>query len=245
MPRPQDPMDLISASAYPQGWQDEFGPYKWFYLVGFQEVCALAKLHNTADVRNCVFHARQNIPQSWPDLVPAVRWDDFSPKQIDDAASLDAMRLDKCYLTLLALEECLRVKGIDIDVYDLIEVRPSWFKLDGFDEDVSKIILANGLALELQRELHHPFPDDFHVIKECAEGRAVTEEIADRILNFLNQKNIGKHVTKRIIQDRVDGGIMVGKKTPSKSQANMPINPILPNIKYARKRSKMKKGAIQ
>jgi hypothetical protein len=186
------------------------------------------------------------VPQNWNSLFHDEEWDAFATTQLDYAHYLLPMRLDKCLLTALALYACCNNErgNAAIDVFDIVEILPSWFKLDNFDKSIRDTLYSNGLALDLKVHLGHRFQDDFHVIDQVAEGYPVTDDTADGIIQFLNERGLAASavINKRAIDNRTDNGANMKKKKPCQSQTNRPRREGLPIVAFPSKRARLRRS---
>jgi hypothetical protein len=177
------------------GWEDEFAPYKYFYIRG-----ARAFL-NENRIYKIDAHKRAPVPPELSRAVPRGDWHQLSQLQVSRILKGSNSRFDKIALFMLAIEAAVVAKyGLEGSLYEAVYISPAIFVVQDLEQ-----ILRVARRQELIKESSSAIKQSENFVSLSARmGYPMTYESAVALSDFLRTRGIDCSV--RMLFDRSDRG---------------------------------------
>lgn len=230
MPAPTDLKTLVDPKFnFFDGWDYEFGQYRWFYTAGYVELMADAKFkRRNRDLDIIKKHCEvvpHKVPKEWKELYSdedySKDWKSIAHKQIEFSVKRKPQKFAKAAMSCMCLERALRKNNnLELDAYSQLEIRPAIFYIDGFSEIFVNIVLGDE---ELRSQLiGHALQEKVGVFKDMAEGFTVTHQTAARTLEFLKSKLSSDQTSGLTVEYITERSVI---KQPAKQENIVMIRP--------------------
>jgi hypothetical protein len=215
---PDDPFDFVAPKAPDfrvHGWEHEFGPYQWFYLVGGQRLLAQAGLSDRS--RASEMAPKASPPATWERDYPLFGWKPLAGNQVRRALKHKILCFDRACLAAVAITQAVETHGRPGFVSEnkttpaskWLRIKPATFGIAGFSPAVHSTLASDEIADVLARG----YQRDPRFLQDIARGHGAT---------FLSLEGIAKrlHATERLPVNQVypRGERSTRAITPSKSE---------------------------
>jgi hypothetical protein len=192
MPRPDDIKQIVDPKfTFFDGWDYEFGQYRWFYVAGFVEVMATANFRRrNKDLSILTEHCTavpKDVPAHWKKVYPEEHydgWESLSSKQIGFCVNQEPLNFAKASMACMCLDAALLKQKRAIEMFSRVQIRPAIFYIDGF-KPVFEKLFTNGEHFNRQALLQHTLQERFVVFRSMADGYTVTYQTAALTLEYL------------------------------------------------------------
>lgn len=181
---------------WPNDWQVEFGPYKWFYLEGLKELHEDTETNplKHGDFLDLLKNPLELIPESWSDLCPSCSWDrnQLALQQVKNAISphkkkTNALTFDTACFVAAVYHHFYSNKRIEENPLEKLKIRPAFFRLPKFSRDLYKNYFHHENQDSLNAQFGYTGQKSDTFFQELVEGFPATYKTLQRISEYLEK----------------------------------------------------------
>lgn len=214
-----------SPTTFINGWETEFGSFRWFYLSGIRRLFTEAA---KADIdffapkyKHIMDNINQFIPKNWIEDFHHLVWAPIKGKQhVSNLAKAQiqkvyksgaAVTLDRAGAIIAYLNAVVDENEVSFDVLDYVKIHPAIFVLEGFNEELFSGYFDDWNSPESNELKRITGQTDKSFFKEILLGYPATHEtltkLGDYIYNVLGVKSFKNTVTPIRYRSAKDRGL--------------------------------------
>jgi hypothetical protein len=195
MQLPADPFDLISPQSPDfrvDGWEYDFGPFHWFYVVGAPRLLARAGISDLSVPANEA--GTVAVPAEWAATYPTFDWTVVAQNQVRRAIKQKPMTFHKACLAVAAIVNAVNRHGVTnfaavnqtAQAERWIRIKPATFEIVGYGSHTHLRLQGPDLLLVLAAgfQLNPQF------LKDIGRGHGATFLSLDGIAGALHSRQI-------------------------------------------------------